>query len=182
MYSHVFISGGPHSDLASIYYETMITISLLNIHHLTQTQKIKRKIVFSCDEKPWNPLSEQPARIPYDSVNYSHHIQCLQSICDVASVLRIPYDSVNYSHHIQCLQSICDVASVLSTGQIADLNVDLKASKVLCEPYNKLALTIWYNKLSVHSGSSRWCQPHCSSRTVERTCVIITESMAQQKC
>ena len=156
MYSHVFISGGPHSDLASIYYETMITISLLNIHHLTQTQKIKRKIVFSCDEKPWNPLSEQPARIPYDSVNYSHHIQCLQSICDVASVL--------------------------STGQIADLNVDLKASKVLCEPYNKLALTIWYNKLSVHSGSSRWCQPHCSSRTVERTCVIITESMAQQKC
>lgn len=51
---------------------------------------------------------------------------------------------------------ICDVASVLSTGQIADLNVDLKASKVLCEPYNKLTLTVWYNKLSIHSGSSRW--------------------------
>ena len=47
------------------------------------------------------------------------------------------------------------MASVPSTGQIADPNVDLRTARVLCEPFNKLTLSVRCSELSAHSGSSK---------------------------
>lgn len=64
MYSHVFISGGPHSDLTSIYYvKLMIMAKLLKIYHLYNRHRNKKENSFFCDYETlestvWNNLQE----------------------------------------------------------------------------------------------------------------------------